>query len=86
MSTGRVLWIIWCLFWAGCWFVTGALTLIGVVVCWPAAALSLLAILLPVGNPAAPGPGVCPLCGAEGDPVLLPAHWQAAHSRPAPPA
>lgn len=48
MSTGRVLWLIWCLAWAGTWFFVGFATLgIG----WILAALSVAAFWLPVGKP-----------------------------------
>lgn len=47
-STGRVLWIIWCLGWAAFWmFSLFALNIFAVVL----VPLSLLAILLPVGKP-----------------------------------
>lgn len=79
MSTGRVLWIIWCLFWTASWFVTGIVTLVGVVVFWPLAALSALAILIPVGKSTAPAAAKCPVCGAVGEPLMLPIHLQAVH-------
>ena len=81
MSTGRVIWVIWCLAWAGWWFVAGLLTLVGAVICWPAAVLSLLAVVLPVGKTR---DQPCPYCGALGDPARLPAHLWAVHGAPGP--
>lgn len=78
MTTGRVLWIIWCLFWAGMWAL-GALTVIAAPICLPLVVLSLFAILLPVGRPLPPQQARCPFCGASGEPTLMPLHLQAAH-------
>lgn len=79
MTTGRVLWIIWCLCWAGAWFLAGLLTVVGVLVFWPLALLSLLAILLPVGRPVPPQQARCGVCGVVGLPELLPLHMQVDH-------
>ncbi len=87
MSTGRVLWIIWCLIWTANWFFFGLFTIVGIVVFWPLAALSVLAILIPVGKtPPTPARGFCPACGAQGDPMMLPLHMQTAHGYGQPPA
>jgi hypothetical protein len=81
MSTGRVLWIIWCLMWTAFWFLTGLVTIVGIFLFWPLAGLSALAILIPVGKAAAPVVSVstCPVCGAAGDPAFLPMHIQTTH-------
>ena len=56
MSTGRVLWIIWCLAWAGLWTVISVLAWTGVAARWqlvtfPSLALaSAAAITVPVGS------------------------------------
>lgn len=56
MSTGRVLWIIWCLAWAGSWALgTVVLPFFGIgfitwIISLPLAVLSLLAILIPIGK------------------------------------
>lgn len=51
MSTVRVFWIIWCCFWALGWMLVGLFTfLLG----WLMVPVSLLAILLPVGNTRGP--------------------------------
>ena len=82
MSTGRVLWIIWCLFWAASWFTSGVLAVLSffgaplALLFFPLAILSVVAILIPVGRPAR---ATCPVCGAQGDPALLSAHYQAVH-------
>ena len=47
-STGRVLWIIWCLSWAGFWFFAGLATL---GIAWLGIPAALLCILIPVGSP-----------------------------------
>jgi hypothetical protein len=41
--------------------------------------LSALAILIPVGKTNAPAAARCPLCGAMGEPLMLPIHLQAVH-------
>jgi hypothetical protein len=80
MSTGRVLWIIWCLMWAGFWTFFGlSAFLVGIVFTSPLVLLSALAILIPVGKAAAPSVGTCHLCGQVGDPALLGWHLQTAH-------
>lgn len=62
MSTGRVLWIIWCLAWAGLWVVISVLAFTGVAARWqlvtfPSLALaSAAAITLPVGTEKRAGP------------------------------
>lgn len=48
MSTGRVLWIIWCLAWAAFWFFMGFAT---VGLAWIATAGSIACIWIPVGKP-----------------------------------
>ena len=51
MTTGRVLWLIWCLAWAGSWFFAGFVTFgLGFIL----AALSVAAFWLPVGKPPPP--------------------------------
>ena len=47
MSTGRVLWIIWCLMWAGWWAAMGCF----LVLPWLLVIPSLGGLLLPVGRP-----------------------------------
>lgn len=84
MTTGRVIWIIWCLLWAGFWAVTGLLSVVGIVVFGPIAVLSVLAILLPIGKAPAPPRATCPFCGASGEPTLMPLHLQAAHGQTLP--
>ncbi len=57
--TGRVLWVIWCLFWAGVWAVLALFAWTGVAATWqlvlfPAlAGGSVAALWLPVGKPRA---------------------------------
>jgi hypothetical protein len=46
MSTGRVMWIIFCCLWAGFFFILGFATIIT----WLLVPFALLAILLPVGK------------------------------------
>jgi hypothetical protein len=48
VTTGRVLWIIWCLAWAGFWIIAGWFLLGFNLVL---AILSVVAIALPVGKP-----------------------------------
>ena len=56
MSTGRVLWIIWCLAWAGLWAVVSVLAWTGVAAGWQLALFPWLAcasagaIAIPVGR------------------------------------
>lgn len=75
MSTGRVIWIIWCCFWAGMWalsffFFINLLAPVFVVA-------SLAAILLPVGKPSRRAladsyqPTVAPLCARCGQPAAV---------------
>lgn len=51
MTTGRVLWVIWCLAWAGFWIIAGwfllGFNLVLVI-------LSVVAIALPIGKPPTP--------------------------------
>lgn len=82
MTTARMLWILWSLAWAAAWFALGLLTVVGVLLFWPLAFLSVLAAMLPVGAgpvPAVPPPGCCPICGATGPAELLRDHLQYAH-------
>lgn len=56
MSTGRVLWIIWCLAWAGLWTVLSVLAWTGIAVAWqlvlfPSLAFASAAVIgLPIGS------------------------------------
>ena len=44
MSTGRVLWAIWCLAWAGLWTVVSVLAWTGVAATWQLATFPVLAL------------------------------------------
>lgn len=50
MTTGRVIWLIWCLLWAATWFFMGFGTL---GLAWIGVPLSVAAYWLPVGKPPA---------------------------------
>lgn len=60
MTTQRLIWVLWCLGWAGVWALLGIVTL-GVTLIF--AGLSLLAIALPVGRRRPP---------AEAPPAYMP--------------
>lgn len=47
MSTGRVIWLVWCLGWAAFWFFVGFVSLGAG---WILMAVSLLAFAIPVGK------------------------------------
>jgi hypothetical protein len=59
MTPLRTFWVAWCSLWAAFWLLAGFFTIIG----WAGVPLSLLAILLPVGNPPKPLPWRCLECG-----------------------
>lgn len=46
VSNVRLVWIIWCLLWAGFWFISGFFTIIGFL----GAPCALLCLLLPIGK------------------------------------
>ena len=63
MGTGRVLWVIWCLAWAGLWLVLSVLAWTGVAAIWQLATFPILAcasaaaVAVPVGSQKRVGPG-----------------------------
>jgi len=56
VSTGRVLWVLWCLGWSAFWFFVGVFTILPLFLIPP----SLLAILIPVGKEPSPAPQLPP--------------------------
>jgi len=85
VSTGRVLWLIWCLGWAGFWLIFGWF-LLGFNLVLAVGAVA--AILIPVGKnqlPAPPQiPQLPPLCMNCGTPAAAHQEGRCPHHLPAP--